>query len=109
MAWCVLINSLLGFYFPLSVNRAVPVYCPAGIRDRSSLHLSGEDQPLHQGQAAAGLLLRSDSLEQFYPCTASSGCAGRMLVFSALSCPTGEAAVSPAQWNGEENIIRFPK
>lgn len=51
---CIPNEFSLGFCFPLSANGAVPVYCQTGIRDRSPFHLSGEDQPLHQGQSAKG-------------------------------------------------------
>lgn len=40
----------LGSCFSLLVNRTIPVHCSTGIRDRSAVHFSGEDPPLHKGQ-----------------------------------------------------------
>lgn len=45
--------------------------------------------------------------QQFYPFTAWNKCPRKMLVFSASSCPTGEAASLQYAWNAKENIIRF--
>lgn len=107
-----IMNSFLDFSFPLSVNGAVPVYRETGIRDRSSIHLGGEDQPLHQGQAAPGLSLRLSLPGVVLPlyCRRWMCKEDARALCLILSCGRGPA-VSPAGdvWNGEENSIRVSK
>lgn len=99
-------NELSRFCFSPSVNGAVPVHRQAGHRDRSSLHLSGEDPPLHQGQTAL-----SPSIEAFslYPFPAVGDVQGGSMS-SQPSRPSGEDRRSLQQaWSGEGISIRVSK
>lgn len=104
LALASIMNSLLHFCFSPPANGAVPVHRQTGHRDRSSLHLRGEDQLLHQGQTAT-----SPSMEASYPFPASGGCARRQHVFLP-SRTLGEAWRSLQQaWSGEGISIRVSK